>query len=108
MIGFGTDDTDEDAAHLDRLLRALSPRATGTWMKIKHLQLGATGKFPRGPADATDEGELRLAVAADHHQGIVRIVFGKPIAWLGLPSNEARAFARLLTDHADELDRRRT
>lgn len=77
-------------------------------MKIKELKLGATGRYPRGPADADDEGELRMAMAADHQQGIIRLVFGKPVAWLGLPSSEARAMAAMLIEKADELDKRRT
>jgi len=77
-------------------------------MKIKDLKLGATGRFPEGQADAEDEGELRLAVAADHQQALVRIVFGKPIAWLGLPATKARAFAQILVEKADELDRWKT
>jgi hypothetical protein len=76
-------------------------------MKIKNFTLGATGKYPRGKADADDEGELRMALAADHANGIVRLEFGKPIAWLGLPSGEARQLAKLLTEKADELDRRK-
>lgn len=77
-------------------------------MKIKDFKLGPTGQFPRGLSDPTDEGELRLAMAADHQQGIVRVVFGKPIAWLGLASADARAMAQALVEKADELDRRRT
>lgn len=77
-------------------------------MKIPNFKIGATGKFPRGAADETDEGELRLAAAVDHQQGIIRVVFGKPVAWIGLPSTEARAFARMLVEKADELDRRKT
>jgi hypothetical protein len=77
-------------------------------MKIKDLKLGATGRFPEGQADAEDEGELRLAVAADYQQALVRIVFGKPITWLGLPATKARAFAQLLIEKADELDARKT
>jgi hypothetical protein len=77
-------------------------------MKIKDFKLGATGRFPRGPADATDEGELRIALAADHQQAIVRLVFGKPIAWLGLPAAEARQLAQMLVEKADDLDRRKT
>lgn len=77
-------------------------------MKINNFRIGATGQFPHGPADADDEGELRLAMAADHNQGIVRVVFGKPVGWLGLPSKEARDFAHLLIEKADELDARRT
>jgi hypothetical protein len=77
-------------------------------MKIKDLKLGATGQFPRGKADDEDEGELRFALAADYQQAIVRIVFGKPIAWLGLPSAEARQFAAMLIAEADKLDKRLT
>ena len=76
-------------------------------MKLKNLHLGATGRYPFGKADATDEGELQLALAADHRSGIIRIAFGKPIAWLGLPAGEARAFAALLLEKADELDQRK-
>ena len=78
-------------------------------MKIKTLiigaKIGATGEFPYGKADADDEGELQMALASDHGNGIVRIMFGKPIGWLGLPSVQARALAALLIEKADELER---
>ncbi len=76
-------------------------------MKIPKFTLGATGRYPYGKADATDEGELSMAIAADHQVGIVRVAFGKPIAWLGLPSGKARALAALLVEKADELDKRK-
>ncbi len=76
-------------------------------MKIKDLKLGATGNYPYGAADSDDEGELRLALAADHRNGIVRIVFGKPIAWLGLPVREARNLAGALLEKVDEIERRK-
>ena len=55
-------------------------------------KLGATGKFPRGKIYNDDEGELRLAVAADPANGVIKIYFGKPVAWIGLPVAEAQAF----------------
>lgn len=76
-------------------------------MKIKGFKLGATGRFPYGKADSSDEGELRMALAADHANGIVRIDFGKPVAWLGLPSREARELAQLLVSKADDIDARK-
>ncbi len=76
-------------------------------MKIKDFKIGATGRFPYGKADENDEGELQMALAADHGQGIVRLMFGKPIGWLGLPSRQARHLAALLTEKADELDSRK-
>jgi hypothetical protein len=66
---------------------------------------GPTGKFPDGRAGADDEGELQLGMATDHAAGIVRLHFGKPIAWIGLPSGHARALAKMLLEKADELDR---
>lgn len=77
-------------------------------MKIKGWKIGATGRFPYGKADADDEGELQMAVATDHGNGIVRVVFGKPVGWLGLPVQEARALAAILNEKADELERRKS
>lgn len=48
-----------------------------------------------------------MALTTDHGNGIVRVVFGKPIGWLGLPALQARALAALLIEKADELDRQK-
>ena len=61
--------------------------------------------FLQGKLNEHDEGELRMAVASDPIDGVVRIVFGKPVAWLGLPVLEARALAALITEKANELSR---
>lgn len=74
---------------------------------MKIPKLGATGRFPYGRADADDEGELQMALAADHGNGIVRLQFGKSIGWLGLPSKQARELAAMLNQKADELDSRK-
>lgn len=50
---------------------------------------GATGLFTDGKVNADDEGELKLMIAADLSAGIVRIDFGKPVAWLGLQKDNA-------------------
>ena len=75
---------------------------------MKIPRLGPTHRFPQGKVGVDDEGEIRCAVAADHQHAIVRVAFGKPIAWIGLPSTKARELARMLTEKADELDARRT
>ena len=72
--------------------------------KIKDFTLGPTGQFPRGRAGDDDEGELRLAVATDHAHGIVRIAFGGPVTWVGLPADDARQLAQMLIEKADELE----
>jgi len=68
--------------------------------------IGATGQFPYGKQDATDEGELAAAIGVDPKNGIIRIEFGKPVAWLSLPALEARRLAEILNEKADELERR--
>jgi hypothetical protein len=67
--------------------------------------VGATGAYPYGKLDADDEGELRIALATDQQNGVIRVVFGKPIGYLGLPSLEARGLANMLIAKADELDK---
>ena len=61
---------------------------------------GATGEFPMGKIADEDEGSLRMGIAYDPIDGIVRVEFGKPVAWLGLPKENAIALARSLLKHA--------
>jgi len=81
----------------------------GTWPRIEDLKafqpwnkrpFGATGDFPQGKLNDHDEGGLRIGVAWDKLDGIVRVEFGKPVAWLGLPPPEAIGLAKLLLRHA--------
>lgn len=81
----------------------------GTWPSIETLkdfkpwnkrQFGATGRFPEGKLEDSDEGELQLGVAFDKLNGIVRIQFGKPVAWLGLSPSHAIEFAKILLEKA--------
>ncbi len=62
------------------------------------LKLGATGAFPEGKLNATDEGELRMAMSSGN--GMVRIDFGKPTAWIAFDANQAKELAALLMRHA--------
>jgi len=65
--------------------------------------LGATGDYPEGKICPDDEGALNLGVAADCAHGVVRIEFGEPIAWFGLPADDAERFAALILDKVREL-----
>lgn len=71
-------------------------------------QVGATGQFPYGKLRRDDEGELTAAVAVDVRNGVIRMEFGKPVAWLALPSAHARHWAKMLLEKADELDRKKS
>ena len=64
--------------------------------------LGPTRRFPRGPLNASDEGEIRFAVSV--RDGLVNVEFGSPVAWLGLPPDIARQFAAILVRNAARID----
>lgn len=81
----------------------------GTWPSIAWLKafqpwykqvFGATGSFPMPALNDDDEGELRMGVTFDPVDGIVRLEFGKPIAWIGLPPEGAIELAKTLLKHA--------
>lgn len=84
----------------------------GTWPRVADLldfkpwnkrRAGATGDHPQGRLNADDQGGLRMAIAADVGGGVVRVDFGKPVAWLGLDKATALALAANLTKHANSL-----
>ena len=81
----------------------------GTWPDIRMLQafqpwnkrmVGATGEFPQGKLNDHDQGALQIAIAYDKLDGIVRVEFGKPVAWLGLPPPQAIELGKLLLRRA--------
>lgn len=81
----------------------------GEWPSIAWLKafqpwykraLGATGKFPMPAISEDDEGQLRMAVGYDAANGLVRLEFGTPVAWLALPPPEAIELARVLLKRA--------
>ena len=63
-------------------------------------KLGPTGRFPRGKLSQDDEGEIQFGISSDPAQGLVRIDFGKPVAWLACPPELAEQMAGLLIKHA--------
>lgn len=63
------------------------------------MKLGATGKYPHGMLGPSDEGALQMGVAHDS-SGNVILNFGKEVSWIGMPSDQAINFARLILRHA--------
>lgn len=64
-------------------------------------ELGSQGTYSEGKLNEEDEGDLKMMVS--HSDGIVRVDFGKPVGWLGLPKSQAMEFATLIYKHAREL-----
>ena len=66
---------------------------------------GPTGEYPLGKLEAGDEGELKVAIAADPRNGVVRVEFGTTVGWLAMPPSGARSLAAMLIEKADELEK---
>jgi len=67
-------------------------------------KIGATGGFPRGKLNETDEGELRFAVGEENGNVVIR--FGGTVSWLGMPPEQAVAFAEVLITKARAIAKR--
>ena len=66
-------------------------------------KLGATGKYPQGKLNESDEGELRMRVEANSDSGKVIIDFGTPVAWMALCPYDAEALSKALLRRAQEI-----
>lgn len=66
-------------------------------------RLGATGKFPAGKLDKTDEGGIRFAIATNPTTRKVIINFGTPVVWMGMDKEQAIALGESLITRAKEL-----
>lgn len=62
--------------------------------------IGATGNFPDGKVSEDDEGEIQFGMAADPDNEMVHIDFGKPVAWLRVPGQDAITIAVTMLDKA--------
>lgn len=68
--------------------------------KLKEIEraaeqkIGATGQFPEGKLDESDEGEIRIAIG--RKDGKVVIDFGTPVKWIGFTPKLARQLAELI------------
>lgn len=45
-----------------------------------------------------------MGLAVDREHGIVRLDFGKPVAWVGLPVQQAKELGAALIEKANELE----
>jgi hypothetical protein len=82
----------------------------GTWPSMHTLKsfkpwnkrpFGATGDHPQGKINDEDQGGLRMGIGVV--DGIIRLEFGKPVAWMGLDKATALALADNIRKHAETL-----
>jgi len=71
-----------------------------------NAKVGATGEYSYGKLNPADQGELTVAVAADPANGVIKLMFGKPVAWLALPVGHVRQLAQVLLEKATELEKK--
>jgi len=56
------------------------------------------GEFPNGKLNTEDEGALACAVGREN--GVVKLLFPKPVAWIGFTPEQAIDLAQDLIKHA--------
>jgi len=66
-------------------------------------KIGPLGSFPEGKHSDDDKGALAIGISSDHDKQLVVVAFGTPCTWLGMPKQDAIAFAELILEHAKEL-----
>lgn len=60
--------------------------------------LGPTGRFPEGRLNASDEGEIRIAIASKGSKVILD--FGKPVSWLSVNGHQAEEIGHAILQRA--------
>lgn len=70
---------------------------------MKTRKLGATGDFPAGKLNETDEGAINIAVGVHPVGNTLIIDFGKPVVWIGMPKQQAIEFANNILDKAKRM-----
>lgn len=74
---------------------------------LKKQQEGlAKRAWPEGRIGATDDGELAVKIESDPDKEIVRLDFGKPVAWVAMPPEQAIQWAQLLIQHARKVSKK--
>ena len=90
---------------LDRFSGLIDKQTLDEMKAYQSQSLGATGEFPRGKLDESDEGEIRIAVSSNVESETVVLAFGKSIEWVGMTPQQAVEIAKCLIRHARQVTR---
>ena len=66
---------------------------------------GEQASIPDGRAGPDDDGALSYVVGPGPNGKIIRIEFGKPVEWIGLPPQQAVELAQSLIRHARAISK---
>lgn len=66
----------------------------------KGLNLGATGRYPYGKQNPSDEGELKSAIVKEGDK--ILMVFGKPVEWVSMTKQGAKSLGLQLIKMSEE------
>lgn len=67
--------------------------------KVLHAAMAQLlGEYPNGRLNPADEGALAMAVG--HEKGVVKLLFPKPVSWVGFTPEQAIDLAQDLIKHA--------
>ena len=72
---------------------------------MKRPKLGALGTFSEGKLNPSDQGDLALAITWDERNQVVRLDFGKPVAWFAMSAHDARVIAEMILEKAEQAGR---
>ena len=64
---------------------------------------GPSEDYPRGKLNPQDKGGLRVGIATDEENQVIRIEFGTPCTWLALDKDSAINFAMGILKRAEKL-----
>lgn len=69
----------------------------------KQVNGEAERSYSNGRKGANDDGDLAFVIASDRDEQIVKIDFGKPVAFIGMPPQQAVELAQMLIRHARSI-----
>jgi len=66
--------------------------------KFHEAMKDTLGEYPNGKLNQKDEGALPMAITVE--DGVVKLVFPKPVAWVGFTPEQAAQLGNDLIKHA--------
>lgn len=75
-----------------------------SFLRLQQKHLGPTGRFPLGKISDSDDGEIRIAIAADPTTKTIIFNFGTLVRWIAFPREDAKKLAEVIVQRLRELE----